>query len=88
RGQRRAVQAYPPGVGHVGDQPHAHAAEAVGGDQTLEPLMSPLGAIGFNPFFVWSEKLKARYSKGFFGYINYNYLFKAAVYRSLKKSSV
>lgn len=49
-------------------------------------LMSPLGAIAFNPFFVWSEKLKSTYSKGFFGYINYSYLFKAAVYRSLKRS--
>jgi GT2 family glycosyltransferase len=49
-------------------------------------LMSPLGMIAFNPLFVWSEKFKATYSKGLFGYINYNYLFKAAVYRSLRKS--
>ncbi|MBN2857198.1 MAG: glycosyltransferase family 2 protein [Candidatus Delongbacteria bacterium] len=49
-------------------------------------LMSSLGAIAFNPLFVWSEKLKAKRSGGFFGYINYNYLFKAAVYRSLKRS--
>ncbi|MBU4486259.1 MAG: hypothetical protein KKD38_04970, partial [Candidatus Delongbacteria bacterium] len=48
-------------------------------------LTSILGMIAFNPLFFASEKIKAKYSKGFFGYINYSYLFYAAIYRSLGK---
>jgi GT2 family glycosyltransferase len=48
-------------------------------------LTSVLGCIAFNPLFVWSEKLKAKNSKGFFGYINYSFLFYAAIYISLNK---
>jgi len=48
-------------------------------------LASALGSIAFNPLFVWSEKLKAKKSKGFFGYINYSFLFYAAIYISLNK---
>jgi O-antigen biosynthesis protein len=47
-------------------------------------LTSILGAIAFNPLFVWSEKLKAKSSKGFFGHINYSFLFYAAIRRALK----
>ncbi len=47
-------------------------------------LNSFIGAVIFNPLFVWSEKLKAKRSRGFLGYLNYSYLFKAAIYRSLR----
>jgi GT2 family glycosyltransferase len=50
-------------------------------------LTSFPGAIAFNPLFVWSEKLKAKSSRGFFGYINYSFLFYAAIRRSLKKTN-
>ncbi len=48
-------------------------------------LMSPAGAIAFNPLFVWSEKIKARSAKGFFGRINHSFLFYAAIRKSLIK---
>lgn len=48
-------------------------------------LTSVLGSIAFNPFFVWSERLKAKSSRGFFGRINYSYLFYSAVRKSLIK---
>ncbi len=48
-------------------------------------LTSALGAAVFNPFFVWSERLKAKSSRGFFGRINHSYLFYAAIRKSLIK---
>lgn len=48
-------------------------------------LTSVLGAIAFNPLFIWSERLKAQSSRGFFGRINYSFLFYSAIRKSLIK---
>jgi len=48
-------------------------------------LTSVIGTLAFNPLFYAAEKLRAKHSKGFFGNINYSFLFYAAIRRSLVK---
>lgn len=48
-------------------------------------LTSFAGRLAFNPLFLAVEKMKAKHSRGFYGHINYTFLFYAAIYRSLTK---